>query len=288
MMRSLFSGVSGLKNHQTAMDVIGNNVANVNTTAYKASRVQFQDIVSQTISDATAPSGGNVGGKNAKQIGLGMTLAAVSKDMNEGSAQSTEGPLDFSIEGEGYFVVMNADGTYSYTRNGSFTLDKGGYLVTQNGQYVMAIKANSSASNIDDGDTFNESDLTKIQLTGVISGDTYTDYAVDSYGKVTASNVTDGTTDTMGRLVLATFNNSGGLEAIGNSNYSESSNSGAASYHFVSDDAGSIQSGQLEMSNVSLATELTNMIIMQRGFQANSRVITTSDTMLEELVNLKR
>lgn len=289
MMRSLFSGVSGLKNHQTAMDVIGNNVANVNTTAYKANRVLFQDIVSQTISDATAPSGTNLGGKNAKQVGLGMAVSAIPKDMTEGSAETTGGPLDFSIKGEGYFIVKNADGSYSYTRNGSFTVDKEGYLVTQNGQYVMAVKSSDvSGSNLDNDDALGT--LTKIQLNGTVdSTHVYVDYAVDSYGKITATNTKNSNkTETIGRLVLATFNNPGGLDAAGDSNYVESSNSGTPTNNFVSNNCGAIQSGQLEMSNVSLATELTNMIIVQRGFQANSRVITTSDSMLEELVNLKR
>lgn len=281
MMRSLFSGVSGLKNHQTAMDVIGNNVANVNTTAYKANRVIFQDIVNQTISDATAPNG-NLGGKNAKQVGLGMGVSAIAKDMTEGSAETTDGPLDFSIKGEGYFVVENADGSYSYTRSGSLTVDDQGYLVTQNGQYVMAVTSSSDATDL--------SSLTKIQLSGKVdSSHEYTDYAIDSYGKITATNTKNSNkTETIGRLVLATFNNPSGLDAAGDSNYVASSNSGTPTYSTVSYHCGSIQSGQLEMSNVSLATELTNMIIVQRGFQANSRVITTSDTMLEELVNLKR
>ncbi|MBR4953582.1 MAG: flagellar hook-basal body complex protein, partial [Oscillospiraceae bacterium] len=110
MMRSLFSGVSGLKNHQTAMDVIGNNVANVNTTAYKANRVIFSDIVNQTIADATAPTDTS-GGQNSKQIGLGVQISAIAKDMTEGSAQNTDCPLDFTIQGEGYFAVLSFDGT---------------------------------------------------------------------------------------------------------------------------------------------------------------------------------
>lgn len=293
-MRSMFSGVSGLKNHQTAMDVIGNNVANVNTTAFKASRVIFQDVVSQTVSEAVAPTT-STGGRNSMQIGLGVTIGSVSKDMTEGSAQTTDSPLDFTIKGEGYFVVQNVDGTLSYTRSGSLTLDKAGNLVTVDGQYVMAVNGTGSA--IADGTTITKANLGKIQLLGTLTTDAnsyYSDYAVDGNGIVTATKVTTsgGSTTTasvsVGRLVLATFNNPGSLDAQGDSCYEISNNSGDAAFHFVNDNAGNLQSGQLEMSNVSLATELTNMIIVQRGFQANSRVITTSDSMLEELVNLKR
>ena len=291
MMRSLFSGVSGLKNHQTAMDVIGNNVANVNTTAYKANRVIFQDIVNQTISEATAPNGTTSGGVNSKQVGLGMSIAGISKDMTEGSAESTESPLDFSIQGEGYFIVENKDGSLSYTRSGSFKPDADGYLVTQNGQYVMGVvSADATGTNLVNGTALTAASLSKIKLSGTVDAShVYTDYAIDSYGKITATNTANSNAvETIGRLALSTFNNPAGLDAVGNSNYDVSSNSGSASYQFVSDNCGGIQSGQLEMSNVSLATELTNMIIVQRGFQANSRVITTSDSMLEELVNLKR
>jgi flagellar hook protein FlgE len=275
MMRSLFSAVSGLKNHQTAMDVIGNNVANVNTIAYKANSVIFQDIVSQTVSDATAASA-NVGGRNAKQIGLGMSVSTIAKDMTEGSTESTDKPLDFAIHGEGYFLVSNASGTY-YTRNGNLTLDDAGNLVTANGDYVQGV--------LGSGLTGTVGTLSKI----TIDKSTYSAYAIDSNGIVTGTPKAGGADVQIGRLVLSTFNNPAGLESVGNSNYKTSNSSGAAANSYVNEGgAGALQSGELEMSNVSLASELTNMIIVQRGFQANSRVITTSDTMLEELVNLKR
>jgi len=278
MMRSMFSGVSGLKNHQTAMDVIGNNVANVNTAAYKASKVVFQDIVSQTVSEATAATA-NVGGQNSKQIGLGMSIAGISKDMTEGSTQSTDDPLDFAIHGEGYFVVKTGN-DITYTRSGSLKVDNEGNLVTQNGAYVLGVTDSTQTGKIT-----NESDVKEIQ----IDRGTYSDYAIDSNGIISATKRSDGSTDKIGRIVLATFNNPAGLDSAGNSTYAVSNNSGSATYYCVNDSGvGSIESGQLEMSNVSLASELTNMIIIQRGFQANSRVITTSDTMLEELVNLKR
>ncbi|NCB50686.1 MAG: flagellar hook-basal body complex protein [Clostridia bacterium] len=303
MMRSLFSAVSGLKNSQTAMDVIGNNVANVNTIGYKTSRTIFQDIYSQTISTATAATDSS-GGSNAKQVGLGVSISEVSLNMTEGSTQSTSNPLDFSISGEGFFVVDSGDGSYVYTRNGALSLDSEGYLVTANGNYVMGLTGDETA--VANGASLYDTATTpatplfgKVQITGEVdtgttdpvTGDpiyeTYSDYAIDSNGTITAMD-SSGNTVTLGRLVLATFNNTAGLEKVGASSYSASANSGDAVVEFVNDGCGYLNSGSLEMSNVDLATELTSMIITQRAFQANSRVITTSDTMLEELINLKR
>lgn len=294
MMRSLFSGVSGLKTHQTAMDVIGNNIANVNTTAFKAGRVTFKDLVSQTISEATAPNG-NLGGRNSMQVGLGVALSAITTDITEGSAQNTEMPLDFRIVGEGYFVILNPDGaSYSYTRNGNFAVDSEGYLVTQQGNYVLGVVNRNNNDIVNK--TEDTTNLEKIQITGTINrnvGGTavnskFSDYAIDAYGVVSAMDA-NGTVWDLARLVLATFPNAAGLDKEGSNLYEQTSNSGPNSINFVGNaNRGEIQSGQLEMSNVQLSTELTNMIIIQRGFQANSRIITTSDTMLEELVNLKR
>jgi flagellar hook protein FlgE len=307
MMRSLFSAVSGLKSNQTAMDIIGNNIANVNTIGYKTSRTVFQDIFSQTISSATAPTG-ETGGRNAKQVGLGTTISTIGMNMTEGSTQSTANPLDFSISGEGFFVVDRGDGTYAYTRNGALSLDKNGYLVTASGDYVMAVPAegddgntNGMPDNLENGaDVVSTDDppvpnFGKIKLYGDVYDDAggtdpvdnFSDYAIDANGVITAVNK-EGAKVTVGRLVLATFNNTTGLEKIGSSYYTQSPNSGDANFKFVGDVCGTLTSGSLEMSNVDLSTELTNMIITQRGFQANSRVVTTTDSMLEELINLKR
>lgn len=320
MMRSLFSAVSGLKSNQTAMDIIGNNIANVNTIGYKTNRTVFQDIFSQTISSATAPTT-DTGGRNPKQVGLGTTISTIGTNMTEGSTQSTSNPLDFAISGEGFFVVDSGSGSYVYTRNGALQLDSDGYLVTANGDYVMAIRelgvdphddsdaaatppfVDNMANSIENTDTFVAADMSKIQLIGTINimedtdNDATTppvavphqvsDYAIDANGVITAVTET-GQKVTIGRIVLATFNNTSGLEKIGSSYYTESANSGKAGYNFVGNKCGTLDGGSLEMSNVDLSTELTNMIITQRGFQANSRVITTTDSMLEELINLKR
>jgi flagellar hook protein FlgE len=304
MMRSLFSAVSGLKSHQTAMDVIGNNVANVNTTAYKSSRVIFHDMYSQLLNSATAPTATS-GGVNAKQVGLGVTISSIGMNMTDGNTQTTSNTLDLAIAGDGFFVVSDGLGGYEYTRNGAFMLDSQGYLITTQGNYVMGISEDhdpATDSRIDNGDTIVSGTTPlfgKVKLSGLeTSGTTtyeYSNYAIDANGTITASvtTTTGGSSTTsmqnVGRLVLATFNNTAGLEKAGYSNYKESLNSGKATYDFANDGAaGSLKGGALEMSNVDLANELTSMIIVQRGYQANSRVITTSDTMLEELINLKR
>jgi flagellar hook protein FlgE len=325
MMRSLFSAVSGLKTNQTAMDVIGNNIANVNTIGYKGSATVFQDIFSQTINNATAPTG-DVGGKNAKQVGLGVSVASIGMNMNEGSTQTTSRALDFAISGEGFFVVDNGDGTYSYTRNGNLEVVSEGYLVMKGtGKYIMAVTSTITAD-IDDADAnadglpdnIENGDVTtamrKIQVTGYVTYDDdgsattpdialnvdadgdgtrdatagfFNQMTIDANGVIEATDQY-GKTQVLGRIVLATFNNSAGLERVGSSLYDVSSNSGAAKVNFVGDNCGTLDGGSLEMSNVDLSTELTNMIVTQRGFQANSRVVTTTDSMLEELINLKR
>lgn len=138
MMRSMFSGVSGLKAHQTRMDVIGNNIANVNTVGFKASRATFQEIFSQTLSSASSPDAlSGRGGTNPMQVGLGMDVSAIDSLMGRGSVERTESPTDVSIEGEGFFIVGNGgDRDYKFTRAGNFTIDKQGNLVTSTGQNV--------------------------------------------------------------------------------------------------------------------------------------------------------
>ena len=135
MLRSLFSGVSGLKNHQTRMDVIGNNISNVNTTGFKSSRVTFSDTLSQTLTGAAAASEGK-GGTNPKQIGLGSQVSSVDMLFTDGSVQSTGKNTDLCLSGSGLFVVKNSNGTF-YTRNGAFSFDEQGNYVTSDGSYVQ-------------------------------------------------------------------------------------------------------------------------------------------------------
>lgn len=262
MLRSLNSAISGLKNHQTKMDVIANNIANVNTTAFKSSRVSFQDIYSQTIKPASEGTA-TLGGTNPQQIGLGVSIAAIDTSFLQSAMDTTGETLDLALEGDGFFVVSDDSGTY-YTRAGNFTLDSNGNIVTQNGLTVQ-----------DDGGI-------NINTAG------YTEIEIDAYGKVTGLD-SSGDRQDIALLGIATFSNNKGLVKVGGNLYQESLNSGTANVESAEDNGHvKVRSGSLEMSNVDLASEFTDMIITQRGFQANSRVITTSDTLLEELVNLKR
>ncbi len=468
MMRSLYSGVAGLKTHQTKMDVIGNNIANVNTTGFKSSSVLFSDVLYQTSANATGATA-TTGGTNASQIGLGAKTSSIQTSITQsGSAQTTNNTYDMMLSGSAFFIVSRG-GTNYFTKVGSFGVDGSGCLVNGSGYQVMGwqvdpdnpnqIKKDTVSAlypeseenkvsspqmttdahltgNIDmtdpeltsvDGCAISVSiydalgynytvkfkltqdenqadkslynleivsikDSNNIEITGtddpttdaveggytatiggansiqvkfdpdtgnfeyvgaagqkdakleirpnnpnekgdvfqsVINSETVDGITVDfsyltrfeSNGKSTVKAVrgaadstgggrsmgklndvsidetgklygvyTNGETKLLGQISVATFANPMALEALGNSVYTTTQNSG----YFdgigtsVDEDGGKISQGVLEMSNVDLSAEFTEMITTQRGFQANSRIITTSDSMLEELVNLKR
>lgn len=264
MVRSMFSGVSGLKNHQTRMDVIANNIANVNTVAFKSSRVSFQDVYSQTIQGASAPSG-TVGGTNPMQIGLGMSVASIDTLFTPAASQNTGLQLDLAIEGDGFFIVEDGSGRY-YTRAGNFGIDSDGNIVVKGSGFFLL-----------DG-----------LLETPINTANHTEITINSNGEVTGLDAS-GTEQLLGTIAIAMFNNPAGLSKVGGNMYVETQNSGAEVIVQAGDGgSGYLRAGALELSNVDLANEFTDMITTQRGFQANSRIITTSDSMLEELVNLKR
>lgn len=295
MLRSLYSGVSGLRNHQVRMDVIGNNIANVNTVGFKASRVVFQDIYSQTLKPASG-STATSGGSNPQQIGLGVSLATVDVLQTRTGSQYTGEPLDLSIEGDGFFVVKDGSGTY-YTRAGNFKTDENGTLVNANGlkvqgttyTYTPAVDPVSGDPILDPVTGEQVINVTSTPNSNItIDSSAYHDVTVDKNGNVIGIDTT-GNKVTLATIQIATFNNQGALEKVGQSLYSPTNNSGAPNVMLPgSAGAATLNPGALEMSNVDLAKEFTDMITTQRGFQANSRIITTSDSLLEELVNLKR
>ncbi|MEG6585887.1 flagellar hook protein FlgE [Dendrosporobacter sp. 1207_IL3150] len=411
MMRSLFAGISGLRNHQTRMDVIGNNIANVNTVGFKASRVNFQDMLNQTIQGASSGQG-NLGGTNPMQVGLGMGLASIDTLFTDGSTQPTGKQTDLAISGSGFFVL--SDGMNQiYTRSGAFDFDnQGNFLVPGSGYKVMGWKG--TEGNIDtnqpvtpiqipvgssmaakpstsityannlSGDaatgttvpasiTVYDSKGNTHKIAGVftktatanqwtfssgtqtadtppitITGGTYTinfntDGSFDSatpataftfdpagaatvsvtpnftgltqYGGESTAQAVDrdgyaagtleqttidgtgtiigkfsnGQTQKLAQVCLSTFNNPAGLTKVGDNMYIKSNNSGEPQVGpSGSGGRGGFNPGSLEMSNVDLAQEFSNMIITQRGFQANSKIITVTDEMLQDLANLKR
>ncbi|MGN7174933.1 flagellar hook protein [Paenibacillus sp. FSL R5-0490] len=418
MLRSMYSGISGMKNFQTKLDVIGNNIANVNTFGYKKGRVTFKDTMNQTISGASAAQD-NRGGKNPMQVGLGSTIATIDTIHTQSSLQTTGRSLDLAISGDGYFVVKQGDAQF-FTRAGNLYLDDNGTLVNGDGMKVQAYEVDPAtgkstgqigdvsvnvnallpavktdkitfsenlAANSNNGSIFTQQikivdelgeersvevhfkktttsnqwelfinkdpngagvtpdhTLTfvngkinaanalvtgkSISIPSGINDDPSTAAADESVKNITVSfdfsNLTqkNGTTTalvnpngntegalesfnigalgeingvysnglvvTLGQLALAKFSNPSGLTKAGNNLFQESINSGTANINVAGDGRGSIASGSLEMSNVDLSEEFTEMITAQRGFQANTRIITTSDEILQELVNLKR
>ncbi|MEH6946361.1 flagellar hook protein FlgE [Bacillus sp. JJ634] len=392
MLRSMYSGISGLKNMQTKLDVIGNNVANVNTYGFKKGRVTFSDTMNQTISGASAATA-NKGGTNAKQVGLGSTVATIDTIHTQSSLQTTGRDLDLAISGDGYFVVKNGDAEF-YTRAGNFYLDDEGTLVNGEGLKVQAYKiVNDKVTNTygdvavnvnavlpakkTDTITFSEnlsSDSTvdsvytqQIKVTGadgtaqavtvefkktgantwelslndqnigtldfsstpadikvnmgangdfvantngsivlnfsnltqnpgtstaLVNPNGSTEGKLDSFNISSAGEIngvySNGQIVTLGQLAVAKFSNASGLMKTGGTTFQESINSGTPNINVAGNGRGSIAAGSLEMSNVDLSEEFTEMIVAQRGFQSNTRIITTSDEILQELVNLKR
>jgi flagellar hook protein FlgE len=275
MIKSMFSAVTGLKTHQTMMDVIGNNIANVNTAGFSASRVLFKDMYYQTLSSASEATD-NLGGTNPMQLGYGTTVGTIQVTNNRSGYQQTSRSLDLYIAGDGYFTITDSSGTMKYTRVGAFDFDASGNLVDANGNFVVGMYSDSDGNVV----------LDKIKIDDF---EDYVDIAINAAGVITGKNTLTGDIEQLGQLSLAVFNNPGGLAQNGNQYYSVTENSGDAVFTVAGSDlAGPLLSGALEMSNVDLSKEFTDMIVAQRGFQANSRVITTSDQILEELINLKR
>jgi flagellar hook protein FlgE len=275
MMRGMFAAISGLKTHQVMLDVTANDIANVNTIGYKSARTTFKDSLNQLQRGASGPGGGT-GGSNAAQIGLGTQLGSIDNLMQSGASQPTGNPLDLAIQGPGMFRVAPSTATpptanaaaTEYTRAGNFTTNSEGYLVTQDGYFVQGRTAGGA-------DTL------------LLIPPAATNVAIGQNGDVTYVDGT-GTRVTAGLVSLATFSNSAGLERSGSNRWIQSANSGVPTIGTPGAQLGFTMAGAIEMSNVDLAQAFTNMITAQRGFQANSRVISTADEMLQDLVNLKR
>jgi flagellar hook protein FlgE len=280
MMRSMYAAISGLKVHQTMLDVTSNDIANVNTLGYKAQRTTFKESLSQLQRGAAAPNGAQ-GGSNAIQIGLGVQLGSIDNNMSTGALQTTGNPLDVALQSDGsWFRVASADSAtgagsitnIQYTRSGNFTRNEQGYLITQDGQYVLG----RSAAGTGGAD----------QLMQVPAG--ATNLSIGQDGSVSYDPAAGGARLTAGYLSLAQFANEAGLQRVSSNRWAASNSSGPETVGTPGGNYALVAPGQVEMSNVDLAQEFTNMISAQRGFQANSRVISTADQMLQDLVNLNR
>ncbi|MPM17911.1 Flagellar basal-body rod protein FlgG [bioreactor metagenome] len=275
MLKSLSSAVSGLQSHQTMMDVIGNNIANVSTAGYQSSRVTFSDVYYQTLrtgNEGTATAGGT----NGAQVGYGSQVASIDVLHSTGGMTTTNRTLDQYIDGSGYFVLQDANKNEFYSKVGHLYFDAVGNLVDSGGNFVMG----ASGGTLSSGYT--------PEIINVANLADYSSISISATGIITGVDST-GTTATLGQIGLASFVNQDALLESGGCYYAQSSNSGAPTYGVPGETAvGTLVSGALEASNVDLSKEFTEMITAQRGFQANARVITTSDEILQELVNLKR
>jgi flagellar hook protein FlgE len=288
MIRSLNSGVSGIQQFQEKMDVIGNNIANVNTTGFKSARVDFADAFSDTLRNSSSATGTS-SGTPALQIGSGVATSAIRNIYTQGAITTTGYQTDMAIKGDGFFVVKDpvTDTTF-VTRAGNFRLDSNNFLVTDSGMRVQGFNDIGLATR---GDI--AVDATQLPANSA-AGITMTAFSIDPEGRVKVK-MSDGTEFTRGQILLQRFSDPQSLEKEGLNLFSGIGSAGPLGGSSAplpqpagSNGLGRIESGALELSNVDLAGEFTNMITTQRAFQACARVITTSDEMLQELVSLKR
>jgi flagellar hook protein FlgE len=275
----MWSGVSGLRTHQTRMDVIGNDVANVNTVGYKQSDVTFKE---QLVSNIRTPAPNTVG----IQIGTGVQLGSISRNFQDGILMETQRSSNMAIAGDGFFVVADAvaGGNKYFTRAGDFVHDVDQatgetYLINSNGKRLQGVMdPNPDATG-----------AMSVDLVDIVLPPETTSYTIAMDGKIYAS-IAGAPPVVIGMVALARFGNNNGLESIGSNMFrsTESSAEQAMVNPGIGQGVGDVYQGYLENANVDLAQEFTEMIVTERGFQANSRSITTSDQMLQELLSLKR
>ncbi len=262
MIRALWTAASGMEAQQLNVDVIANNLANVNTTGFKRSRADFQDLLYQTLRDAGASSSSSTIYPTGMQIGLGTRNAAIQKIFQQGEFQQTQNPMDFSIEGRGFFQILQPNGETSYTRAGSFKQDEQGRLVTSDGFPMLPqITIPADALNI----------------------------TVGSDGTVSVVQAGQSASTQVGQIQLVAFPNPSGLKSIGRNLYTETISSGSPTTGTPGENGiGTIAQGFLELSNVSISEELINMIVGQRAYEINSKAIQTADEMMQTANNAKR
>lgn len=261
MIRSLWTAASGMQGQQKSIDVVANNLANVNTTGFKRSRADFQDLIYQNLKTSGSPATNTTQVPTGIQIGLGSRLASVTKIFTAGDFSQTGNELDIAIEGDGFFQITLPDGSTGYTKSGAFKLDSNRQIVTADGNPLV------NPPVIPEG-------ATKI--------------SIGSDGTVSA--LTSAGTQTSSPITLASFPNPSGLSSQGKNIYLPTDASGAATNGIVpgTNGTGTISQGLLEMSNVNVAEEMVNMIVGQRAYEINSKAITASDEMLQTANNLKR
>jgi flagellar hook protein FlgE len=297
MMAGMYAAISGLDANQAMLNDTASDLANVNTVGYKASSVTFAESLTQVMHGASGPTATN-GGSNPVQIGLGVEVSATRNEMTEGSFQTTNNPLDVAIEGTGFLRVgagtppakepytSGLPAKVNYTRAGDLTTNSQGFLTTEAGEYVIG--RNAVATETEAGTTYTAGK--EESYIRIPPGSSDVSIGQDGSVAYTDENPESKTYQqrvTAGYISLATFPNEAGLERIGGSLWAQTANSGAPIVGTPDTPGyGATIGGELEMSNVDLATEMTNMITAERGYQANSRVISVADEMLGTLVTM--
>jgi flagellar basal-body rod protein FlgG len=261
MIRALYSAGSGMVAQQTAIDNIANNLANANTTGFKMRRTQFQDLIYQTMVQPGAAAGSQTVVPSGLQLGLGTRPAATETIFTEGSFQSTDNPLDVVIQGKGFFQIRMPDGSLAYTRSGNFQLDRDGNVVTADGNPLepqITIPPEAQSINI----------ATDGTVSYTLPGQTAAQIA--------------------GQIQLANFTNPGGLNSEGSGLFTPTDASGEPTVANPGgqEGLGTLLQGYLEQSNVSVVEEFINMIVSQRAYEANTKVVKAADDMYSEVNNI--
>jgi flagellar basal-body rod protein FlgG len=260
MNLALYSAASGMESQQQNLNTISNNIANVNTTGFKRSKAEFQDLLYQS----AKPAGGDAGAGNtiptSVELGNGSQVVSTTKVFTQGQLSETNGQLDIAIQGDGFFEVRRSDGSRAYTRDGAFKIDGNGIVTTSSGLPVQNFPAIPPRSK---------------------------SIYVSTTGEIT---VNDGNTqNSVGQIQLIRFVNPGGLESMGGNLFAETNASGVPETGNVGQNGfGFVRQGYLEMSNVNVVQEMVNMIIAQRAYEINSKAIQSSDDMLRQVSTLKR
>ncbi len=330
---SLTSGVSALKSFEKGIEVIGNNVANVNTTAYKGSTTEYSDSFSTVLKSATvASSDGSASSRSGQEVGTGVQIESITTDFTPGKLSTASSESDLGISGNGFFQVVDpSSGTAYATRAGNFTIDSNGYLVTQNGYRVQGLcdgSTNFTVTEVDGKLVYTQDTSTSASTVGDVnisftpnldssngpvnltidsSVTDFTDaevlarapsmssYSIDTSGNV-AITLSNGGSYVAGRVLLQNYKDTSMLQSAGNNLYTNLEAAGpiggitltAAKNTADTNGLGLIESKSLEGSNVDLSSEFAELITAQRAFQAGSRIITVTDSILEETINLKR
>ncbi|MEA3498789.1 MAG: flagellar basal-body rod protein FlgG [Campylobacterota bacterium] len=262
MIRGLYTAASGMTAQQQNIDVISNNIANVNTTGFKQDRAEFQDLMYQSLNYTAGATSSTTNNPTGIDVGLGVRTAGIQKNFGQGSLKETGNSLDLAVAGNGFFKVTTPNGETAYSRDGSFKKDNEGSLV------------NGSGFKLDPE---------------IVIPDNLVNISIAEDGTVTGTDASSGDITQLGQITLATFINPSGLSPQGSNLYLATEVSGDPIDGIAGiNGMGTIRQGMLESSNVQLVTEMVNLITAQRAYEANSKSITTTDTMLQTVNQLKR